>query len=210
MSGRDHLTNQLLIKASDGELSGAEALAAASHLAQCENCRQAQEEWLQVSQRVESLVAAVSVDSPAGERERLAANLAARTGLDVARQSSEKVMWRFGWAMAIAATLALGILVAPRPKHVVVEKESSVMTTPANAFEVDGESFVALPYSNPDLPMSASRIVQMQVPISSLADVGIALEPVSNEVSGQDRSVLADVLIGADGQPVGVHGLGLE
>jgi len=45
----------------------------------------------------------------------------------------------------------------------------------------------------------------MQVPVSSLADIGIALEPVSNEVLNQDRSVLADVLLGADGQPLGVH-----
>jgi hypothetical protein len=119
-------------------------------------------------------------------------------------------MWRFGWGMAIAASLALGILVAPRPKRTPEPKQSSVMTTQSNTFEVDGESFVALPYSNPDLPMSASRIVQMQVPVSSLADVGIVLEPVSNEGSGQDRSVLADVLVGTDGQPLGVHVLGLE
>jgi hypothetical protein len=119
-------------------------------------------------------------------------------------------MWRFGWGMAIAATLALGILVAPRAKHTAAETQTSSIAVPSNALEVDGESFVALPYSNPDLPVSASRIVQMQVPVSSLADVGIALEPVSSRVSGEDRSVLADVLIGADGQPLGVHVLGLE
>jgi hypothetical protein len=43
------------------------------------------------------------------------------------------------------------------------------------------------------------------VPVSSLADIGIALEPVANQVLNQDRSVLADVLLGADGQPLGVH-----
>jgi hypothetical protein len=45
----------------------------------------------------------------------------------------------------------------------------------------------------------------MQVPVSSLADVGIGLDPVANDVLSQDRSVLADVLLGADGQPMGVH-----
>jgi hypothetical protein len=210
MTKPGHLTNQLLIKAIDDELSGAEAVAVAGHLAHCENCRQHQEELRQVSLGVESLVAAVSVDQSAGEREELAAKLEARTESKVVRQSPEKVMWRFGWGMAIAASLALGILVAPRPKRTLEPKQSSVMTTQSNTFEVDGESFVALPYSNPDLPMSASRIVQMQVPVSSLADVGIVLEPVSNEGSGQDRSVLADVLVGTDGQPLGVHVLGME
>jgi hypothetical protein len=116
-------------------------------------------------------------------------------------------MRRFGWGMAIAATLALGIVLAPRQKT--QGKESSPAQEQATAIssdiEVDGETFIALPYSNPDLAASAPRIVQMQVPVSSLADIGIALEPVSNEVLNQDRSVLADVLLGADGQPLGVH-----
>ena len=45
----------------------------------------------------------------------------------------------------------------------------------------------------------------MQVPVSSLADIGIGLERMASEVSNQDRTVLADVLLGADGQPLGVH-----
>jgi len=45
----------------------------------------------------------------------------------------------------------------------------------------------------------------MQVPVSSLADIGISSEPVVNEAFNQDRTVLADVLLGADGQPLGVH-----
>jgi hypothetical protein len=117
-------------------------------------------------------------------------------------------MRRFGWGMAIAATLALGILIAP--KHREEQKPSSVTNSMADSLEVDGETFIALPYSNPDLPMGASHIVQMQVPVSSLADVGILLEPVSNEVSSLDRSVLADVLVGADGQPLGVNVLSFE
>ncbi|HEY3936940.1 MAG TPA: zf-HC2 domain-containing protein [Bryobacteraceae bacterium] len=210
MSERDHLTKQLSIRAIDGELSDSEALVVAGHLAQCEKCRQAQEEWRQVSLGVERLVAAVALDHFTDGRAKLAEKLEARAEVKATRQTPEKVMWRFGWGMAIAATLALGIIVAPRPKHTAAETQSSSITVPSNALEVDGESFVALPYSNPDLPVSASRIVQMQVPVSSLADVGIALEPVSSRVLGEDRSVLADVLIGADGQPLGVHVLGLE
>jgi hypothetical protein len=109
--------------------------------------------------------------------------------------------------MAIAATLALGIMVAPKQRSPIPEgaQVQQAAATASNAIEVDGETFVALPYSNPDLPSSAPRIVQMQVPASSLADVGIALEPIANGVFNQDRTVLADVLLGADGQPLGVH-----
>jgi hypothetical protein len=123
------------------------------------------------------------------------------------RQAPEKVMRRFGWGMAIAATLALAIVLAPKQKTTVKEGSPAPNKASAisNAIEVDGETFIALPYSNPDLSASAPRIVQMQVPASSLADIGIALDPVTNEVLNQDRSVLADVLLGADGQPLGVH-----
>ena len=78
------------------------------------------------------------------------------------------------------------------------------------ALEIEGESFIALPYSNPDLPISSSRIVQMQVPVSSLAEAGVVFGPISNTAAAADRSVLADVLLGLDGQPLGVHVLEIE
>ena len=69
---------------------------------------------------------------------------------------------------------------------------------------MDGEKFWALPYSNPDLPVTA-RVIQMEVPVASLADAGIVVEPVLSRTSEPDRAVLADILLGLDGQPVGVH-----
>jgi hypothetical protein len=116
-------------------------------------------------------------------------------------------MRRFGWGMAIAATLALAIVLAPR-QRIPSQQGAHAQTNAAamaSSIEVDGETFIALPYSNPDLSANAPTIVQMQVPASSLADIGIAVEPVTNEILNQDRSVLADVLLGADGQPLGVH-----
>ena len=50
----------------------------------------------------------------------------------------------------------------------------------------------------------------MQVPVSSLTAAGIVFEPVSIGASSADRTVLADLLIGTDGQPLGVHILGVE
>jgi len=47
--------------------------------------------------------------------------------------------------------------------------------------------------------------------VSSLSDIGIVLEPVVSRVSRpDDASVLADVLVGSDGQPRGVHVLSTE
>ena len=53
-------------------------------------------------------------------------------------------------------------------------------------------------------------MVQMQVPISSLADAGVFVEPTANRMTVPDRAVLADVLLGMDGQPIGVHVLSAD
>jgi hypothetical protein len=126
-------------------------------------------------------------------------------------------MQRFGWGMGIAATLAMGVLLAPR--HDVTsapslsDKTSATSVLQMSTIEVDGETFMSVPYSNSELSTAAPHIVQMQVPVSSLADVGIVFEPVMNRVGpgpDSERSVLADVLVGADGQPRGVHVLEVE
>ncbi len=113
------------------------------------------------------------------------------------------------WGLAAAAALAVGVLYLPPPIRL-GNGSKTVMPamregTSAAAFEIDGETFVSLPFSNPELPVNARRIVQMQVPVSSLAEAGIVLEPIANRVAQPDESVLADVLLGLDGQPVAVH-----
>jgi|GEM_PF-2371171 len=209
MTKSDHLSSDLLLRSIDDELTGAESTLVQSHLSQCEECRRECQELRLVSARMESLVSEVVVEHSNAARECLAARLkddGQRPA--VLPQSSEKVLRRFGWGMAIAATLAVGITLFPIRRVQKFNTPQITGSSAATAFEVDGESFVALPYSNPELPVSASHIVEMQVPVSSLMDAGILFEPVSNEVSASDGSVLADVLLGMDGQPVGVHVLG--
>jgi hypothetical protein len=203
-----HLTRLQLAKALDNELSGSEAVFVTPHLAQCAQCSEAFEELRLISTRMDSLFASLHVEQVPFEREQLQELLVAAGGAKKMPQSPEKVMRRFGWGMAIAATLAMGILIAPKHREEV--KPGSPATSMTDSLEVDGETFIALPYSNPDLPLGASHIVQMQVPLSSLADIGILLEPVANEIYGVDRSVLADVLVGTDGQPLGVNVLSFE
>ena len=103
------------------------------------------------------------------------------------------------------------MLIAPRFIRTSVGTTGVTTMSPSpSLLEIEGETFVPLPYSNPDLPVPSHRIVQMQVPVSSLADAGVQFEGISNVASGADQSVLADILLGIDGQPLGVHVLGTQ
>lgn len=215
MTMPDHVKNDLLVRAVDDELSPAEAALVDSHLSCCEECRQRYQDLRVLSGNVESLVGQVPAAHSLAQRQSLIDELDAREHAGLASQGPERVLRRFGWGMAIAAGVALGLVFAPRPNHTINSAINSTLTSVSQSpgggiFEVAGETFIALPYSNPDLPLSAAHIVQMQVPVSSLTDAGIIFEPVSTEFSSPDRSVLADVLLGIDGQPLGVHVLGVE
>lgn len=209
----DHLTNDFLVRAIDDELSPAEGARVDAHISCCEECRQQYQDLRLLSRNLQSVVGQAPTAHSIGERQVLIEQLDAREHANLASHAPEKVLRRFGWGMAIAAGLALGLVFAPRPNHAVNSTPPSVSQSSGGGggvFEVAGETFVALPYSNPDLPLSAPHIVQMQVPVSSLTDAGIIFEPVSTEFSSPDRSVLADVLLGIDGQPLGVHVIGVE
>ena len=205
MTKHDHLTSAVLVKAIDAELTSGELASVMGHLAQCDECREKYEDFCRTSLAIESSVAVMPSENRLGERESLRLRLEARQTARRPGQTPERVMWRFGWGMAIAASLAVGIVMAPRNKNAADKQDSVQAATFASAIEVGGETFVPLPYSNPDFPVNESRIVEMQVPVSALNDIGIVLESVSNRESASDRSVLADVLIGTDGQPLGVH-----
>jgi len=201
----EHISWDLLVRAVDKEVSHEEEQCVTAHLAECPECRQRHEEIGDISFRIGSVVNASTIAVNSHDREEFAARIRKQDLVRPIRQAPEKVMRRFGWGMAIAATLAVGIIVAPKQKTNSLASPAPSSVLASSAIDVDGETFIALPYSNPDLPASVPRIVQMQVPVSSLADIGIALEPVASQVLNQDRSVLADVLLGADGQPLGVH-----
>ncbi len=220
---RDHLSQDLIILLLDDELAASQRLECELHVEACESCRQKLTYWHELSVGIETAVQLVAVPDMAGVRQNLERTIESRSLLQngplPVLQHPAKVMQRFGWGMAIAATLAFGVLMAPRQSLGPLSKNDLVSADVATGgaqtatIEVDGETFYSLPYSNADLSPSALHIVQMQVPIASLADVGIVLEPVMSR-AGADQdaegSVLADVLVGADGQPRGVHVPGLE
>ncbi len=201
-----HLSTEDLARLLDDELTGGLTACAESHLAGCVSCRQRFSELRQVSVKFDSFFASLHPAFSDGERQQLAQKLdKAETKI---QKAEKRWNWsRLGWSTALAATAALGVFLLPHGK---VAKPVTLVAAhglqiASSAFEVDGETFVALPYSNPDLPLAAPHIVQMQVPVSSLADAGIYLEPVGSRMATPDRAVLANVLLGLDGQPLGVH-----
>lgn len=207
-SGLNHLTDALLIKAMDDELTGGETLGVESHLALCEGCKRRHQSLRQLSISIESALDGPPLLFSREERDRLERELESQQAA-ASKPRSSRVLRRLSWAMAIAAAVAFGLLFVPQWKRAVRTGGSAGAVQPS-LLEVDGESFVPLPYSNPDLPLSGSHIVQMQVPVSSLADAGIVFEPISTEMSAPDRAVLADVLLGMDGRPIGIHVLNNE
>jgi len=158
-----------------------------------------------VAVNFDSFVASLQIGHSEFERQHLEAKLNKREQRSSLRDM-RRVFRNLGWTVGIAATLALTILFIPLGNN---EKKPERVAASAlqasTAFEIDGEAFVALPYSNPELPIGGSRIVQMQVPLSSLAEAGIIVEPLSSDFSAPEHPVLADVLLGLDGQPLGVH-----
>ena len=207
MNEPQHLSDELLVLLLDDELPQTEALAAQSHVDSCAECRHRYTELRGASNQFEAFAGAIKAPFAASERDAL--TLVLNTYSQVPPRRPERLMQRFAWAMAIAASLLVAVLIAShlrdRQVHVATTAPAS---SSASLLEVDGESFVPLPYSNPDLPVPAHRIVEMQIPVSSLVDAGVHFEAISNEASSSDESVMADVLLGIDGQPLGVHVLG--
>ena len=154
------------------------------------------------------MVNALPIYAPAEARIALARALRSDSTGEAGGHSSGREMRRFGWAMAVAASLALSLLLAPRMHSTGEETRTLTPTSAIASLDVNGEHFIALPYSNPDLPVSSVRVVEMQVPVSSLASAGIVLQPAAN--GSIDRTVPANVLLGIDGQPLGLHLLSTE
>lgn len=209
--GDGHLPNDLLVQYIDDELAPVEAGKADEHLAHCASCRDQYLELRRVSANFDWFLESLRPACELSERQQLAAKLE-RAETSQSPLKAPASFRRAGlWGLAAAAALTVGVMYFPSFTMPRFQTEGTqVVRETNNAFEIDGETFVSLPFSNPELPVNSPRIVQMQVPVSSLAEAGIVLEPISNQVAAPDRSVLADVLLGLDGQPLAVHVLSLD
>jgi hypothetical protein len=209
MSASDHPTDNLLVRAIDDELSPGEISVVESHLAACDICKRKHAEILRLSGQIESLAAMGTPEGLPRERESLANRLEVSPERVMRLETRRRrAIW---WSAGIAAALLMAAFFGSLPIHAPADHRvaGSIYLQDAT-LQVDGEIFIPLPYSNPDLPVSAPHIVEMQVPVSSLAGAGLVFEPTSHGISGSDGSVLADVLMGVDGQPLGIHVLSVD
>lgn len=224
-----HISDETLIRHLDDELSSSELLTVEHHLGNCEECRSRAASHRRAATVVDDLFLSFQPQFEESERGGLAQALARQqleterrhdANRKVAGQPAGKLLprtflirKRLEWAVALAACLAAGVFYSQhggvRPSDRVESTAGANSAAALSSFDVDGEKFWALPYSNPDLPVTA-RVVQMEVPVASLADAGIVVEPVMTRTANPDRAVLADVLMGLDGQPVGVHVVSLD
>jgi len=204
-----HPENSVLIRHLDGELAGEEWLRVDGHLACCAECRARQEVFRGLSGGIEAVLRKIPVLRSAEERAQLAETLAATANVPT---RSGVVLRRFGWGMALAASLALAVLLAPvhksRAPNSSASSQPTALASAIAGISVNGETFIALPYSDPNLPLNASRVVEMQVPVSALTEAGVAVQPGWN--GNGDGMVAANVLLGIDGQPLGIDVLGAE
>jgi hypothetical protein len=208
MTQLEHPDDGLLVGYLDGELTDEQFVQVRNHLATCGACRNRREQYATLSGDLQSIVDATPVPVGKELRQNLASMTTGLKHTRVAHASASLVMRRFGWGMAAAASLALGLLLAPHPQQVVQRPaNAAAKTQESGLISINGENFISVPYSNPDLPLNAPRIVEMRVPVSSLASAGIMYEPVSGLA---DHTVRANVLLGLDGQPRGVHVLSEE
>jgi anti-sigma factor RsiW len=196
-----HLTSGQFIRALDDELTPTEATAVELHLDYCDACRLKLRELGALSASVDEVLLSSMPLGPIspGYRATLAEGLYAQEKKEPGKSAA---FWSSGLtAAALAAGLALVLLVPALTRKQPITGAVSNSST----LQVDGETFIALPYSNREVSPVAPRIVEMQVPVSSLLDAGIVFEPISSAAADPDRSVRADVLLGADGEPLGVH-----
>ena len=209
MSNSVHPDESALIRCLDNELAAQESAHVRAHVAICAVCRAKQDAMDALSSRVRAAVCRMPAPAMPEERARLARALE-ENAADVT--GAGRVLRRFGWGMAIAAGLALAVVLAPLRSTRERIAPSANTTTHASVvsglsgLNVNGETFIALPYSNPDLPLNTARIVEMQVPVAALAEAGVALQAGWNG----DGMVAANVLVGIDGQPLGIDVLEAE
>ena len=214
----NHLSDDLLIRHLDDELSPPEILVVEPHLRDCGECRASFAEFRKAAGAADDFFLSSQPQYFGSERIALAQALnrnsapvhGARAPVSLGGKGAASALRRFSWAAGLAACLAAGFYFSTTHRQTATSSPGLSANATVASYDIDGEKFWALPYSNPDLPVNAPRIVEMEVPIASLADAGIFVAPLASRAAAPGDAVLADVLLGIDGQPVGVHVLSAD
>ncbi len=112
-----------------------------------------------------------------------------------------------------ADALPVKKLLSPVPQKMIQQGKTSAPVQPLRVAAKDtkasgpsrasnsGGPFIALPYSNPALPLQGRQVVRVNLPVDALASAGI-VSPLQTSATSM---VQADLLLGVDGEPTGIR-----
>ncbi len=205
-----HLSEDLIARVVDDELTPTERLYAEGHLAVCAECRQKRSEWAEIAEQVQDVVLDQEPVVPANARQRLA-NVFYRpeSHRPVPVRQESPAWWRWGAVAAIAASLAFLISLPPVRTHLSELWNPAGHAAQTAASQIESEpglgdaerTFIPLPYSGLQLAEGEEEIVRVHMPVSALANAGI----ISAGAYAENSWVDADLLLGLDGQPQGIR-----
>jgi anti-sigma factor RsiW len=195
MRQEPHLSDGLLVKALDGELTGAEKIDVEIHLADCQECLDRLDRWADFSTEIARVVDAVPAPAARHSHERLLSAMADAREPDGA--SAKQTPWRrtLAWVAALAACLTIVSLFSIRiarhsPKQdgapAAIRTDSSRHSSPA-----------AIAHVRPDQPVKRRTVLaRNNAPAKSNSAPGTAADgfwplPYSNPALPVDS---ADVL----------------
>jgi anti-sigma factor RsiW len=187
-----HLSDLLLLRGLDGELSRSSREAIEHHLSLCPACVARWDRLRTVSAALENYSAALTDPQPA-DRQRAALLAAVHpplcdVGTPPCRVETRLDPWRFRNAVilatAAAVLLAVGLSFPRKPPAAIPSLPPAAIT----------DAFIALPYSDENLSPEGAVVLQVEVPRSALLLAGL---PAAGCGAG-DR-VKAEVVVGADG-----------
>jgi hypothetical protein len=201
MNMNEHVSQQDLLLAYDGELTPDRQEAVHAHARSCPQCREQWFELADLSQRVAVLQC---------PKVKFRPQEAAVTEL-VSRLDSEPERKRAPWtgrSLALANTLAAVavavtcIVLAPSIKrHPAVHAPSAGAYGPLTG-EMESAvppGYVSLPYGDPALPLDDAEVLPVELSAEDLELMGLSTSDAAGDVT-QDR-IQAEVLIGMDGWP---------
>jgi anti-sigma factor RsiW len=158
MKEESHLTDGLLVKALDGELTGAEKIEVEIHLADCPHCLERLDRWAEFSTEIARVVDSAPAPVVRQSHERLLRALAnAQESSKVSENQSHRGR-ALAWLGALAACLALAALLSIA-RHSMRQNP----VTPATQSDPDGRRVPpppeAVAHVRPDQPVKRRTIL---------------------------------------------------
>ena len=176
-----HLSEDLIGRVVDDELTPTERLFVERHLAKCAACRQKRREWAEVAERVQDLVLEQEPVVPANARQRLVSALEQREPAQVAPISARRArLVEVGCGCrrrCIARVHAIPAAGADAREWTIEPREQGADWLPqaeqaSQARRRRSGALFRLPYSGVALAEGEEEIVRVQLPASALANAG--------------------------------------